>query len=926
MKFFSKVIVSIILLAFLGCGGGGGGSSSTNTSLVYEGKEEAITFNQQNAEKVIASFVNPSSLNQILSTDSTTNKSSNRLQKQAKVTNGSVSGTVDTTTTKLNNETYKVVAKFNNYSDGLSETMTGTVIYTILYEDFESSIIKKMDMDIDLLTLKSSSDSMLLDGLIVAHVDNSTGNVKYIYNTVTKDNETQEMSKFENFEVLLDSQNRPFSYKGKVYYSKEGYVLVSTPIKLSYTGDSETADVGGEIHFEGQDAIVKERIAYDNRIRVEIDYAKDGTVDELEVYNATTMESLPNAAPVVAINFPKEIFTNSDLSTVYVQVYDPDLDEVSTSYQWMVNDVEKSTTLSLSNQLYVKHDTLKLIVNAQDNRVGDQKQTQQSKTQKVLNSRPVITASFEMLNLEIGQTHELAYSVSDADNDDLKISWDYVVRNDSEALTDYLNPDTISCLYAIQEYDSQNSVKYENLTFYEQEDFNRSNCVSNSFETDNPSYDFVSARTYTAGLIGYFGHELIVDDGEYNRSKKFGSVITQMDLIESQDYHHEAYTYNEVYPIYMKDMNNDNHQDLVYIKLVEKEEVIEDMVEPNGNVVPGYTYTRSVPNLIIEYREGQTILNQAIYELEDFDNYFIHDLNGNGKLDILFTYENINDTSDNTAYGKMLQNSDTSFSSLEQFSLDNRQSLAVANLLGDRQEEIIIMKATNYQSSNEVKIVGKDDTQTVSTSLPVSVNHQIMKTELLVSDMDSNGKKDIIVVNKTQQVDASLNFTCSILSQALDGSFSEKVYDIVLKDGLKISDFEKIQNVQIVTLNNQENIWIAQSAKHLFLLKLENDTLNIIQTLEYDSDYPAFVDIVDINHDLQDDIVLRLNETYSTLLHLFIQKENFEFLSVQEYNFTNVQNGFTTQRESVLGDIDKDGKYELFVSTSEENLSVLYFK
>jgi hypothetical protein len=38
------------------------------------------------------------------------------------------------------------------------------------------------------------------------------------------------------------------------------------------------------------------------------------------------------------------------------------------------------------------------------------------------------------------------------------------------------------------------------------------------------------------------------------------------------------------------------------------------------------------------------------------------------------------------------------------------------------------------------------------------------------------------------------------------------------------------------------------------------------------------------------------------------------------------ENTFSGNYSSVLGDIDNDGKQELFVTTGEEELSVLYFE
>jgi len=920
MQFLWKVFVTSLVFLFIGCGGGGSSSQTnltetTDSSLVYEGKTTPMTFDQETSKKVISSFVNSSALNQVISTDTTSNKTSNVFAKQSKISNGSVSGNVDFELTEIDNVTHKLVATFDNYNDGTSETMTGRVVYTIVYENSQRTIINQMNMDIDLLTLKSSENSIILDGLLVAYVDNSTGNIRYVYNTVSKDNNTNEMSKFENFEVLLDAEDRPLSYKGKIYYSQEGYVLVSTPIELSYSDLTNTPDVGGEIHFEGDDAIVKERIAYDGRVRVEIDNGKDGTVDEFEVYTASTMEVVPNSAPVVTVSFPKEIFTDTNLSEVVnVNIYDPDLDEFSTSYTWQINNEVKSSSLVLSTALFKKHDNLKLTIEAEDNRVGEKKKTTESKTQTVLNSRPVITSNFQKLSLTLGESKILDYTISDADNDEVEVTWEHTYGFDNENLEEYLTFSDFDCSHALQEYNTEHTLSYENLTIREQEDIRDTLCQE-EFTTKLNS-NFIEDGTFLAVTTGFFKHKMIVSDGDYNRTKRLASEISQMDLIESEEYNHDDFTYNSTHNVYMEDMNNDGNKDLIHITGLDP-------------------FADKEPLFVIEYRDGKTLLERREYNITnltsyDLDNYYIADLNGDEKLDVLFVYNNVNDTSDNTSYGKILQKEDGTFEDIIKFSLDNRDSVLIENIIHDSGSEIIILRADNFESLNEVKIYSEEENITIPINLPTAIGSRILSTQILSHDLDSNLKEDIIIVNNSFVEGSELIFTCSVLSQETNGSFSEKIYTTKLKDNLTVSDYETIQNVKIADIDDNQNIWIVQSSKSIYLMKLENGELVILKTIEYEpNSYKEEIQIfnpVDINSDGKDDIVIALGGSNNKPLNILIQTDDLEFLPIQEYNFTNFGNSFNGNSSSVLGDIEGDGKIELFMTTGEENLSVLYFK
>ena len=915
MRKIIKFIAIGSFLFFIGCGGGSTNSINENTeeSLHYDGKVTAAKLDKESAVALISTITN-------LSVDavSPSTSSNNKLLKtsviQNKITRGSVSGTVDVTTIEIDAITTKIVAIFKEYRDEYSaETLTGKAIYIIKVYERERSFIESMEIDASLLRLKSTTTDITLDGSIkISDYDSERQTVTQ--NLLVKDNKRNKIFKYEDFITILDQNDRAISFKGKVYDSEEGYIIISTPVELSYSDNNNFADMGGVIVYEGKDSFIKERIAYNGRVRIEIDKGKDGSVDEFEVYNIQTMEIVENEAPIVEIKFPKEIFTNTNLSTVDVIAYDPDLDEFNTTYSWSVNNDIASNKLLLDNELFKKHDILELTVFCEDNRVGDKKSSKTSKNQKVLNSRPVITASFSKLSLTLGDTKTLEYTVTDEDNDTIEILWEHANGYSDSRLDEYLNYSDYSCQHAIEEYDTQHSIPFSDLTNYEQEDFLYLNCQEDfSYKIDA---NFITEKTFTAIKTGFFKHKLIVSDGDYNRSKRLASHIIQMNLIESQEYNHEDFTYNDTHSIYMEDMDGDGDKDLVYISNL-------------------YAFSDKVPQFVIEYRDGKTLVERVDYNVPnltrfDIEDYYLYDFNDDDKLDVLFLYTNLNNTSDHTSYGIMYRKDDGTFSDIEKFTLANRhQNTFLVDKIVGSSNDIVLLGADNYSSSNKVYIYGKESNKTLGISLPIHLGSRGIPTEILSYDLDGNSKKDIIVVNKNFLNEGKLDFVCSVLSQDNTGEFSEKIYTLNLQKNLTLADYEAIQNVKIVNIDDKEAIWLVQSSQRIYFMKLEENGFTLLQTVDYEAGSRAdeinIFDPVDINRDGKEDIVIALSQEYP-FVHVLIQKDNLEFLSVQKYNFTREENSFNGHTSSVLGDIDNDGKQELFVTTGESNLSVLYFK
>jgi len=916
MRFFLKGLLIVSMIVFIGCGGSGGsgGASSLSSSLLYEGEILPATLNKDEMAGLV-SMVNEVSFLTLAFDLSTTNQ-------QLKLQHGSVSGTLDVTTTQIDEYRRKVVSVFKNYNDA-SSTTTGRVTYMITFDE-EEGFVHKLDIDVDLLTVEDSETSITTDGSIVMLVNDSSTQKRFTQNFVMKNNKNNKMLKIENFVMVTDYDNRKLSYQGNIYDSEEGLISISTPVNLSYVDYSGIPQMGGVVLYEGKNTILKERIAYDGRVRLELDKEKDGSIDEVEVYRFDTMQVVPNVAPIIEIDFPKEIFTNTKLSTVGVKSYDPDLDDFTTNYEWRIDNIIKSETLQLSNNLFKKHDKLKLIVQCQDSRKGDVKKSIESREQEVLNSRPVITASFEKLSMDIGESERLNYSVTDEDNDTLERLWRHAFVNEEE-LEEYVTPFSSDCHMFIEEYDTQHRRRFSSLTLYEQEDFKSERCRNELYTASMVQMPFIENKTFTAKASGHYIHELSVSDGEYNRTKRLASVINKMKLIDFEEYYHDDthYSMSKPFSIYMKDFDNNGNKDLIYIKTVEKEESMNDFSEPNGNLIPSLDVVVMNFILTIEYRDGKTVLEKKSYEIDAVENYYLNDLNGDGKLDVLLVYSN-------TDYGVLYQKSDGTLGKVQKFSLDSREALIVEDIIGESSDDIVIVVSDYFNNTNEVKIYSKESNKTIKLNLPTGVSNYALGEKLLIYDVDKNSKKDIIVLNQNFQANNKLTLLLSILSQHTDGSFSEKIYTTVLKRNLDEFTAEEIMDVKIVDFNENKEVWMVSTTNRIYLLKLEGSTFKLIKILEYKEqknkkETTVFMP-VDINNDGKKDIVLVESKKYDGFVNIFIQTDDLEFLSEQKYNFTTQDGGLDASSTSVLGDIDNNGNYELFVDTAEERLSVLYFK
>ncbi len=939
MKILLKILLVVSGLVLVGCGGGGEKSptgaqvdeqETVGEGLVYTGKNTPAELNKETAQDFIETL-NVSYADMIDIPDGSqgkiVKKTFSLIQRFDKKTNGSKSGTVEVTEKEIDNITKETIAIFKNFNDGDAETIDGKVTYLITVDEQESFFIKKMDIKLELLNIKDSEIDIVMGGILTMIASDDGKRKTFTQNIIIKNNTDNTMVKFEDLKIVLNDYDQELSYNGKIYHSEKGYIEVSTPVELRYD-ETGSPMVGGEILYESENASIRERIAYDNRIRVELDEGKDGSVDEVEVYDADTLEVVPNTAPVIAMSFPQSVYTDTNMSEVAVNVYDPDLDGFSTSYEWTVNGEVKGSEIVLDSTLFKKHDILKLTVVATDDRVGNVKSSTQSKEQEVLNSRPIITESFGRLTLDLGKTENLIYSISDADNDEIMISWKhYFVHSfyGEETINEYYNPPfSGECELAIQDYDMNNpNAGYITLSREEQEDFNRTYCLED-IPGQIVQYAFIQGKVFDAVAPGLYFHEMIASDGDYNRTRVFDSNVSKTDIIERTVNNHNQYSINRAYSIYMKDFDNDGNKDLIYMGSITKHDEGSSFTEPSGEVITIDPYDYQVPVLVIEYRNGDTVLKKEQYEINNLElkNFYVNDLDGDGKLDILITHTNGYSPPTNSKFSIMLQNEQGSLDVEVEANLSKYSALLISDMTGNGSEDVI-MNATDGFNSLGIQIFNEDGNITLETSLSNGQGEKIIAV-----DLDSNGKKDILVANKLfsyTKVEIELN----IFSQDNDGNYTRKVYKTTLNN--KVKEYEQVTDIVISDLNGEKNMLIVSSTDHIYILEIQNDELVIIKTLDYLSKKnklsTKLLEPIDINHDGKKDLIV-VEPNSINLLSIFIQKEDNNFFGEQNYFFYD-EYGHATDLFNptyTFGDINKDGKYEMFFSTGEDKLSTIYFK
>ena len=927
-----KLLLAYMLIALItiGCGGGGGSSQKDYTnSLKYTGKTTQAKLNENN-EKDYLDLINNSFSN--LANTLTDNEVAfgknanykllkNLNSKNLKVVDtqtlkGSKGGTLEIETDQKSYTELEITYTYKDYQT--SEVYLDGVV--VVNAKLNASRDETDTLTFKMLKSKSINEDIIIDGTIKIYSPSSTmtsSDKKFIYrnkieeNYTVKDNLKNKMYKFNNFVSYLDDLNFPLYYKGKVYHSDYGYINVKTLKNFKYSGETQV-DATGFVKLEGKSSYVNVKYAYDGRYRVEIDKNNDKKIDSVKIYTISKTKSfveVKNKKPVVKITLPKFIYTNSDLSKTKLKIYDPDLDKIKTTYKWSVNDKVVSTTKNIDNSLFKKHDKLELCVSATD-KTGT---TTTCKKKDVSNSLPKIDIVFKDIYLKIGEKTKIEdykSKITDADNDKITVSWKHykMFENSLEDVKKMVSIDDKECQTIIDMYETETGQKFSNLPEDEQTKFKQEHCSATiDGYKEIVDVDFIKGRDFLAYDDGVFAHQLIISDGDNEVTRLLFSDISKMQIIDKVIKAKEIDESFPKYNMYIKDFNNDGKKEIIYTQ---------NKLDDNGDMQI---------NLIVEQRDNQKAKKIKTYTLDtdndvdNFTNYYLGNFNKDKYTDIITTqYNNI--SYDFTTYKTLYQNKNGSLNTVSVIEGDKYKHLKVANIIGDKTDDIVIQTEIDYEDS-DILIVSKDKNITIAAETKDSI-------KMLVKDINNDSNKDIVLIERSS-TEYDNNYTLTLKGKIYlqDDAEDFQEYNVNFKlANYKDYDSDYIVDVKIADFKKHKNTFVVASENYLYILEYSKGKLKIKKKMPL-SGYGvdgASIEIVDINHDGKKDIVI-INNGYYGDIRVFIQIDSFDFLQEQVYSLEKLNINYS-DLAYVLGDIDNDKKYELYFNNNSNKLNVIYFK
>jgi len=881
------LIVSTVLL--VGCGGGstskdgGENPSNSNVDLTYKGKTKKVKLTENNT-KYFIDLINASYSKSVFPVPTQKLQKSQVLQQKSfklsstmlssrKVIdkdsrNGVVSGTLSILVEETGKYTGKITLTYKNFSDVKGLVANGKVIQYITVN--KNEVTTKNKIDYQLFNVELEKENITIDGTVSVSLV-ATGTV-IVENYVVKNNKTSEMIKYDNYKTLLTKQEQIVSYQGKIYDSNYGYVEVSTLTPLAYNEDG-TRKPEGELKLEGESSSVNVKYAYDNRIRVEIDDNKDGVIDDVQVYREGEYETeLPNAAPVVNITFPQSIFTDTDMLEVKVNVYDPDLDGFSVSYEWQINSEVKGNELILDNTLFKKHDILKFIVAATDDRVGDVKSSTQSKEQEVLNSAPKIVLELDKTTVEVGDKIIVDASKSfDVDGDNFTYEWNTQNRQ-------YTIHDT--------SYDI-------NQTYLDINDSNKSKILFLG-EVVNYYYVDYSVKPY--------GIQVTLNDGDTNGTSKLKSediIVNVMDVFDREliILENKNIFTSGISAMDIADVNNDGLKDIILItdtsdeyedngkliillqdntnKFTVQKKIVLGNISPytynsisvsdlNSDGLPDIAYTSPTMkgfNVYYQDRDGD-FLEEKEYFTKSFPhvpfptepdmieyisnsvNYLRSvDMNKDGKKDMVTIGSN-SMTSGSTGINIFLQN-DINLSDSKMLALDNRTiehdgqyestdshkigKIHIQDVDGDSKQDIVVSNYIEYQEDNgsysetvyedidSITFIDFNETKKMMIGLNTFDNHMIIYKNNFSREYIKGKTMRILVPNPNQSVGLSIRNTQK--SEIIIGHDAWPYFTMFIQKGIN----QEFYGDQVFKLSGSDSIGYSNAKDSLMKEDINND-------------------------------------------------------------------------------------------------------
>jgi hypothetical protein len=271
-----------------------------------------------------------------------------------------------------------------------------------------------------------ATGSMRIESVLYSNIEQMT------INMVVKNNASGSTMKVDNWVMTLayDDIFMPSTFSttltGRVFDSVEGYVDVTTPEPLHYSGVFiEYPDMAGQLLLSGAgDLKAKMIVASAQKVRIEADTTGDDTFDQYSVYHWIDIggAAAPNESPDVSsiVIEPNNPFTTDNLTVNVAMVTDTDADPLSYSYLWRKNGtkITAQTSAILPADQHVKGDIIEVEVTVSDGQLA----SSNTDTVTIENTLPNIDAGAPV-SLIFGDEPTLNGSALDADNDQLSYAW-----------------------------------------------------------------------------------------------------------------------------------------------------------------------------------------------------------------------------------------------------------------------------------------------------------------------------------------------------------------------------------------------------------------------------------------------------------------------------------------------------------------------
>lgn len=683
--------------------------------------------------------------------------------------------------------------QFTQCSDG-KETLNGQL---------EAEISKtSTTIDVPHISIKSNQYDVELSGNILIETSYSPYKETTVSNITLLNKLNSHLFKTENLTFETSATNNQLfdTISGRVYSKNHGFVDIKTTTPFAFYFGSPLSYSGGNLVIEGKNESKATIIAASpQRVRIEITQPHSHAKVMIYYWNAIDGEQAPNTPPLVDnLSFHQSVaYTDTNLTIDLSSLNDIDGDPINTEILWYKNGevLLGETAPNLPATHFEKHDTITCNVIANDGKNSSEKEI----TLTVLNTPPVLNIG-ENQNIVFGNHPTLNASGSyDLDNDPLSYTWEvkdkpffaithfsdnadanplfsadeqgeYVISltvDDGEASTQSQLTVTIDPAPLFQPYqsipidqggtseavavgdinsDGLNDVvltgssafdsKYNTSVFVFEQNSNGSLSSPKRYETDMPPTHYQIKSVDIADMNNDARNDVII-----SHNKGIGVFLQNsngnLDALVS--YEGSKSNWPTTLRVRAADMNNDSLADIV-----------------------GIYWGSNSKNVDVYLQNEQGTLNPPDVYLSNhngYDDLDLGDINNDGLNDIVIA--DGQNSSNNLSI--LIQQPDHSFGPAVNYKTGENTSsngVGIGDFNSDGKQDVALSIGGN---SSSAKIAIFKQNNSGSLESPELLRSYDIPQNIIVSDIDGNGREDIVVLHRGW-------FALGVYLQQTDGS------------------------------------------------------------------------------------------------------------------------------------------------------------